>query len=185
MQKRITLLLIILMISISCGSYLSANTFPRPLRKSEVLALVTGDSLPENIVNAIQSRGIAFTPDNNYMSVLKGAGADPKILTALPIAKTTGEEQPGGAAESALFLHLSAAGKMIRAGQLDEATNELTTALTGNTGRSEAGFVMGLILLLQRRFAEAAELYSEILAQDPNFPQVHTRLSAAYITVVT
>jgi tetratricopeptide (TPR) repeat protein len=180
MQKRITGSLIILLVCTSCGSYLLANTSSRSLRKSVVLALVVGDSLPENIVSEIQLRGISFTSDSNYMSLLKAAGADPKILAALPTAKTTREEQPDPAAESALFQLLTAAGKMIRAGQLDEATSELTTALTGSTERSEAGFVMGLILLRQRRFAEAAELYSEILGQDPNFPQVHTRLSAAY-----
>src|SRR6266702_6472888 len=53
----------------------------RPLRKSEILALVAGDVLSENIVYEIRSNGLSFTPDETYRSLLKAAGADVKVFS--------------------------------------------------------------------------------------------------------
>src|SRR5215472_385375 len=160
-----------------------SNSAPRPLSKSELLALVAGDCLPENTVGEIQSRGITFTPDDKYKSLLKAAGADAKVLAALSTAKIAPAGHTNGTESSALLQHLSAAGKMIRANQYDQATAELSAAVTNDFGKSEAGFVMGNILLDQQRYAEAGELYSEIFGEDPDFPQLHTRLSATYYDV--
>jgi tetratricopeptide (TPR) repeat protein len=89
---------------------------------------------------------------------------------------------PGGHAESSenssLLKHLAAAGKMLRAKQLDAAANELSAAVTADFGKLEAGYVMGMILLEEDRAEEAGQVYSEILEQDPDFPEVHTRLCA-------
>jgi tetratricopeptide (TPR) repeat protein len=69
---------------------------------------------------------------------------------------------------------------MIRAKQFDEATAELSAAVTNDFGKSEAGFVMGMILIHQDRFEGAGRLYAEIQTSDPDFPQLHTRLSLIY-----
>jgi len=149
------------------------------LRKSELLALIAGECLPENTVFEIRSRGLGFTPDEKYKSLLKDAGADPTVLAALGAAKIT-DEQSASTEESALLQHLSSAGAKIRAGQLDEATRELTTALTGGSGASEIGFVQGMVLIHLKRFEEAGRVYLEIRREDPDFPQLHTRLSLTY-----
>jgi hypothetical protein len=39
---------------------------------------------------------------------------------------------------------------------------------------------MGEILIVDRRLAEAAQVYAEILNSDPDFPELHQRLSFAY-----
>lgn len=182
MQKqmlRLSLLVLAMLVSLSTFATRS-NFSPRPLRKSELLALVAGDILPENVVFEIQWRGLSFAPSDNYKSLLNAAGADPRVLAALSTAKTKPGEQSDSSDNSALLQHLSAAGKMIRAKQFDQATEELSTAITSEFGKLEAGFVMGVILLDQRRDAEAGQLYAEILQQDPHFPEVHTRLSATY-----
>ena len=84
------------------------------LRKSELLALVAGDILPENIVFEIRSRGLGFTPDDKYKSLLKDAGAGPTVLAALDAAKITDEKQSASTDDAALLQHLSNAGAKIR-----------------------------------------------------------------------
>jgi tetratricopeptide (TPR) repeat protein len=150
------------------------------LRKSELLALVAGDSLPENVVFEIRSRGLSFTPDDKYKSLLKDAGADPTVLAALDTAKIANEAQSATTNDSALLQSLSSAGAKIRAGQLDDATRELTEALTGSSGTSAIGFVQGMVLIKLKRFGEAGQVYAEILSEDPDFPLLHTRLSFTY-----
>ena len=58
-----------------------------PWKDSELLALVAGGALTENIVNEIQLRGLAFHPSDDYLSRLQTAGAESTLLTALKNAK--------------------------------------------------------------------------------------------------
>jgi tetratricopeptide (TPR) repeat protein len=112
--------------------------------------------------------------------LLKAAGADPNVFAALNTTKVASGEEPDSAADIVLLQHLSSAGQMIRAGQYDDAANEFTASLASNTGKSETGFVMGLILIDQQRWEQAGQVYAEILRQDPVFPELHTRLSHIY-----
>jgi tetratricopeptide (TPR) repeat protein len=145
-----------------------------------LLALVAGRSLPENILYEIQAHGLSFTPGGGYKSLLKVAGADPRILNALSEAKVVPGRQDEPADDSPLLQHLSSAGKRLEASQLDEAANDLTVAIRADEGQSELGFVMGMILVDQGRYQEAGQIYSEIAHRDPDFPQVHTRLSLTF-----
>jgi hypothetical protein len=70
-----------------------SDSAPPPLRRGELPALVAGDSLPENIISEIQSRGLTFSPDDNYKSLLKTAGADTSVLGDLTTAKIVSGEQ--------------------------------------------------------------------------------------------
>lgn len=54
----------------------------QPLRDSEVLALVAGGALPDNVVHEITSRGLGFRVTDEYRSQLKLAGAQTQILAA-------------------------------------------------------------------------------------------------------
>ena len=69
-------------------SGLAAEPVSQPLRQTELLALVAGGVLPENLVREIGTYGLAFHPDDPYRSQLKNAGADDSILKALDSAKT-------------------------------------------------------------------------------------------------
>ncbi|HYS22782.1 MAG TPA: tetratricopeptide repeat protein, partial [Candidatus Eisenbacteria bacterium] len=183
MQKKViysSIILIILLVCTAFGARLLANNSPRPLGKSELLALVAAGILPENTAYEIRSKGLSFVPDANYKAMLKSAGADAKVFAALDSAKTSPSEKSDSAAETELLRHLNRAGSLIVAAQLDAAANELTAALAGNSGKPEIGFVMGKILIEQEHIEEAGQVYSEILRQDPDFPQVHTRLSFTY-----
>ena len=107
MQKQTLRLSLVVVALLFCAFFLatSSNSSPRPLRRSELLALVAGEILPENVVSDIQSRGLSFTPDGNYKSLLSTAGADARILTALNTAKVTPGDagDPGNSALLQLF----------------------------------------------------------------------------------
>jgi tetratricopeptide (TPR) repeat protein len=150
---------------------------PRPLRKSEILALVAGEIIPDNVVIEIQADGLAFLPDDEFRALLTRAGADPKIIAALHTANAVSSSGNQSAAEKQLLEQLSRAGAQIKAKQFDDAVQTLATSLPNGVGKNELGFVAGIILLDQDRDAEAGQLYSQIAATDPDFPQVHTRLA--------
>ena len=181
MQKKILPTLLICLGGMIYASQLIARGGPRPLSKSELLALVAGDIVPENVIYDIHSHGLAFVPDASYKLLLKSAGANDKVLAALGGAKiNSGANTPAGdSSDVELLQHLSHAGALIKSGQLAEAGSELTAALSAGH-KSEIGFVMGMVLIAQQRFPEVGQLYSQILADDPDFPEVHARLSLAY-----
>ena len=180
MYKRITILILAVMIFIACGSYLTANTPSHPLRKSEILALVAGGIFPEDIIHDLESRGIAFAFDDNFRSLLQTASADGRVINALQKVTPVTLAKPETMFDQALLQHLSYAGSLIHSGKTQEAANELKNYLSTGAGKSEIGFVMGEILIVDRRFAEAGQVYAEILNSDPDFPELHQRLSLAY-----
>jgi len=179
MLRKVTLSFLLSVICICLTNLTTAKAAPRPLTRSELLALVAGDILPENVVFDIQSRGLAFVPDASYKSLLKTTGANAKVLASLNSAKTTPGEATD-ASESQLLLHLSHAGARIKSGKLDDAGSELTDALSQSNAKSEIGFVMGIVLIKQERYPEAVAVYSQVLSDDSDFPELHARLSLAY-----
>ena len=179
MQRKLSLAFLLCLVGIVCVSCSVARSGQRTLSKSELLALVAGEILSENVVFDIHSRGLAFVPDASYKSLLKSAGADDKVLAALAAAKTVPSGNTETSSDKELLQHLSHAGGLIKSGQLDDAASELTSALSGGN-KSEVGFVVGMVLIAQERFPEAGKVYSRILAQDPDFPELHARLSLTY-----
>src|SRR5260370_35832447 len=168
---------VILLAICSCAAVTGAQEKSKPLTTSELLALVAGNALNENVVHEIESRGLAFRPADEYRSQLTNAGADARVLAAL--GKAAISSAPGVAdtkESSELLQHLSAAGKFLRAEQYQEAAEELNGALQAS-GSVEAGFVMGELLRRQEQWPMAASVYQQVLKQDPDFPEVHTKLS--------
>jgi tetratricopeptide (TPR) repeat protein len=151
---------------------------PRPIRQTELLALVAGNALPENIVTEIRLRALAFAPDDAFRSQLKTAGADASILTAVDVAKCQ-ISSPPYTPDKDLLQHIATAGKLIREKHYDQAADELNIAVAGNFEKYEIGFVVGEILQRAERWTEAVAIYTEVLNEAPNFPEVHTKLSYA------
>src|SRR5260370_16550211 len=92
MQKKViysSIILIILLVCTAFGARLLANNSPRPLGKSELLALVAAGILPENTAYEIRSKGLSFVPAANYTAMLKSARADATVFPALHSATTT------------------------------------------------------------------------------------------------
>src|SRR5437016_1690393 len=99
----------------------AAETSARPLRQSELLALVAGNALPENIVNEIHTRGVAFRMDASFRAQLTTAGATASILGALDAVKPTAKAADENAkaadensSDAALLQHITTAAKLIK-----------------------------------------------------------------------
>lgn len=180
MRAHVRFLLLTCLVIIALTRCTHTNAAPRPLTKSELLALVAGGIISDNVVLEIQADGLAFAPDDAYRSLLSAAGADAKVLNALKSAKTSPSSVEETAEQLKLLTSLSRAGSEIKANQMDAATDTLSTSLPNGIGKNELGFVAGIVLINEERFAEAGQLYSQIAAHDPDFPQVHTRLGLAY-----
>jgi tetratricopeptide (TPR) repeat protein len=149
----------------------------KPLTQQQLLALVAGQSLPENIVAEIRILGLGFAPDSAYLGLLKTASALPKVFAAISAAHK--EPSTAGISGNSVSLqHLSRAGEALSSNQLDVAITELNQALSAGADRPSAGFVMGMVLMRQNQWQAAHEVYSELLHEDADFPQLHTRLSA-------
>lgn len=168
------------LILVLAGSVASAlDAVPaKPLSDGDLLALVAGNALPENIVNEIKSRGLGFHPDNQYRAQLETAGAEGTILAAFTSAKITGSVESSGDPHHIEFLkHLAQAGGLMRKKSYTEAVRELNAALVANPENASVGFVMGELLREQERWMPAASVYGEVLSRDPDFPEGHTKLA--------
>jgi hypothetical protein len=127
--------LVFLLALCGCAALADAQQKSKPLTNSELLALLAGNALSENIVREIQSRGMVFPPSDGFRPQLKDAGADARVLAAL--GKATISSATGAAdhkESSELLQHLSAAGKLMRAKQYQGAAEELDAALQANGG---------------------------------------------------
>lgn len=149
------------------------------LTQSELLALIAGECQPENIIFEIRSRGLAFTPGMAYTGLLTQAGVNSKVLVEINATKAT---TPGGSPNDnpELLRHLSSAGRLIRHNELDAAAKELSASLDLPGAKGSAGFVMGMVLIHQKDIEQALRVYQQIGEDEPDFPQIHTRLSFAY-----
>ena len=91
-----------------------AGSAPRPLGQTELVALVAGDTLPENVARQIAANGLAFHPDEAYRSFLRNAGADARILKALDVARVTVTQGTQDRANLEVLQHISEAARLMR-----------------------------------------------------------------------
>src|ERR1700752_1290955 len=163
----------ILLALCGCGAMrgIAANSATKPLRASELLALVAGSALPENIVHKIAADGLASRPNDSSRALLKTAGADPKILTAVDSARVVVDQAPEAESGKDLLQHLATAGSMIKDKRNEEAANQLTAAVTANFKNPECGFVMAQVLRLEEQWEAAAGVYDGVLRLAPDFPE--------------
>jgi hypothetical protein len=93
MISRLCRTLVATLLIASCAAIASSQEKAKPFTNSELLALVAGNALNENVVHEIVSRGLAFRPGDGYRSQLSAAGADARVLAALgkaPISSPAG-----------------------------------------------------------------------------------------------
>src|SRR5438270_4282806 len=139
---------------------LSAASQPtlKPLRAAQVVALVAGGALPSNIVHEIVTRGVAFTPDQEYLEQLKQAGADASVFDAVNRAKVIAA---GDAKSEKELLHLlSSASVLMKNKRFDEAAAQLSSALTESFAGPETGFMMARVLCQKNEWQQADAIYS-------------------------
>src|ERR1700735_4903043 len=81
----------LLLVLLSGFSLNVAAQAPKPLRAGEVLALEVGGAMQANVVHHVAARGLNFQPDEDFLSLLKKAGADATVLTAVKNAKVSAD----------------------------------------------------------------------------------------------
>ena len=87
MRPAINRCLVILLIFTVYLSSANAQATKKALTGRELMALVAGGALSEDIVHEIESRGLAFRPGDQYQSLINIAGSDALVLAALKKAK--------------------------------------------------------------------------------------------------
>jgi len=177
MPRSFLRILLLLMLCGSAARVAHSDAKHAPLRQAELLALVAGRALPENVVQHIRADGLAFHPDDSYKALLKNAGADPTVLKALDSAKVIIVDGREDRADNALLTHISNAGSLITTKNYDDAAKELTDAMTDSFQGPECGFVMGQILRDKQDSGRAEVVYEAVVSQDSEFPEAHTKLS--------
>src|ERR1700743_634740 len=173
MLARIPRFLLLFTALLIGASSLYCQSASNPVSKTELLALVAGNDLSENIVREVQTRGLSFRADDSFKAQLSSAGADANLQAAVVSAKVMRADKADSESEIALQNHISAAGRMMRAKQYEGATRELTAVLQ-NGSHVEAGFVMGELLRTQEQFDLAANFYRGILREKPDFSDAPT-----------
>ena len=177
---KITIYCLTAVLLTSLGILTSKELPSRPLSRSELLALVAGTVVPENVAFEIRTRGLGFVPDVTFSALLKQAGADSRVLAALRSAKLSTSPAPTTEDSTDVLRHLSNAGRLSHQNALQEAAQELNLALASGSAKSSVGFVMGELLINQSATEQALRVYRQILEDDPDFPEVHMRLSFCY-----
>ncbi len=160
-----------------CFTSFAAESGSKALRASEVIGLVAGNALPENIVADINADHLAFRPDDYYRGLLKTAGADAKVLAALDFAKVDTEQSPEDESGKALLEEMANAAAAMNCHKYDQAEAELKSALTTSLNSPDVYFVVGDLLRSQGAWQGAATAYEQVLQQDENFPEAEAKLS--------
>ena len=178
MHKTIVSRTVLLLIVAALYCPLGGSQAPaKPLKASGLVALVAGNALPENVVSAIKTDGLAFRPDNTYRSLLKTAGADVTVLAALDNAKVTADQSAEDESGKEVLQDLANAGADLQGKRYDDAGAQATAALKTSFDRPACGFVMGEVLRRKQLWDQAEAVYEQILQDDAQFPEVHTKLS--------
>src|SRR5579863_2988050 len=168
---------VVILVTVAFLPTANAQTSNHPVTGSELLALIAGESLDQNIVHAIESRGLAFRSTDNYRALLTTAGADATVLNAVKNAKVSADAGfPEQMDTPELLGHLAMAGEYIRGKQFENGGKELMAALDSKIG-PEAGFVMGHLQDRIGEYDNAAAIYSKVIQMAPEFPGAHARLA--------
>jgi tetratricopeptide (TPR) repeat protein len=175
---RSSLFAVILGICSSSISLISAaQTSPKPLRASEVMALEVGGAMQANIAHDISERGLNFRPDEEFVALMKKAGADGKIVDALKAAKV---DAAAVKPDAALLRQLCDASVLMRDKKYAEAGAKLSDALESSFARMETGFAMAELLRRTEQYEAASKVYAEIEQAEPDFPEIHDKASLIF-----
>jgi tetratricopeptide (TPR) repeat protein len=148
-----------------------------PVTQSRLVALVSGNALPEDVAARIQNFGLAFTPDPAYHRLLQSAGADPRILTALDTAKVSQNATSSAPLDRASLQRLADAGPLLAQKKYEDAASAVSDAMAKGVPESDCGFVMGEILRQREDFPQARAVYAKLSEESRNFPEAQVKLS--------
>jgi len=123
MERKFTILLVSLVVCISGALRISAYPQTSGLSPVQLMALIAGGAFPENLSHDLESRGISFEPDDNFISLANTAGANPIVISALRNSKRISPPSSRTLSEQTLLQCLSYAGSLIHSGDTQTAAN--------------------------------------------------------------
>jgi tetratricopeptide (TPR) repeat protein len=159
------------------GAYLYSQQ-PPAVTAQQLLAWVAGGMWGDHLTHQVESRGIAFLPDEKYLEVLKSAGAPDSLLTLLPQAKRPAGQTPSPPASDPVFEYLAAGAKALHEKNYDAAEQELAAALRLEPKNADLVFALANVYELREQWDEAARLRHQAVALAPDF--LEARLAMAY-----
>jgi tetratricopeptide (TPR) repeat protein len=152
----------------------SAQMSQSPLTASQIIGLQAGGVLSTNLEHEISVRGIRFHMDPEFERQLTRAGAEPAVLTALRQAKVPARPL---SPDKDLVEQIASAATLMSGKDYRAAAEVLGKAYNDSFAAPEVSFVMAELLRETQQWGQAARVYSELLKSNPEFPQVHTKLS--------
>lgn len=161
------------------ASLANAQYARKPLSRGDVMALVAGNALDQDIADEIAGRGLAFHPGDAYLALLKAAGATPVVFSAFQGAKITASAQAANVPVDAFIQHLAKGSELIEGKNYKTAEQELNAAFESGA-ESNAAFVAGRLFTEEQDFPGAAEAYAQALKDDPDFTAAHIKLSYVF-----
>jgi tetratricopeptide (TPR) repeat protein len=165
---------------ILCASVAMASGVPQsenhPLTATQVLALLGGGALPEDIAAAVESRGLSFQPSEEYAKLLTQAGANSEILQVIKKAEVHASSDPAAKQESQIEAHLALSAKLLRENKIRDSEREINAAIESGGNKFDAGFIMAEVMRQKQQYPLSVAIYTEIGRHEPDFPEVQTKL---------
>jgi len=180
-SKARILAIVLVVIFVASAGFLAQRIVsaenPKPVSADELLALIAGNALPQDIVHKVSQDGISFRPDDAFKAQLNDIGADASIIAAVNAAKLGPEAESLDSAHREVLQHYVNAAHKMKAKDYQGASDELGEVVKSSFDVVDPGFVLGEVFRLENEFYESAATYGAVLARDSNYPGAHAKLS--------
>lgn len=157
---------------------------PGPVTELELLGLEIARVPSATLIKSLQSRGIDFEPDPDYVAALSQSGADEQTIEALKTAKRV--ESSGPADINAATRETQAVMHLVRGVHLnrnnfhaEDAAPEFQTAAASDPQSPFTHLALGHILLLLHRTDSAASEFKQAIRLSPGLAEAHMGLGSA------
>ncbi len=196
MGQRVILPIFVSLI-LGVSGWAQSQSSGRPLGQNQLQGLVKGGVASERLAKLVQQRGIDFKPSEEYLEVLRKAGAEEVLLKTLralqprppeevqrgaatAVKDTSGDsasKQPTTAALVAA--HLARGAELQRSERWGEAAQEYRSASQLDAEDPAIHLALANVLSNQKRWDEAIVEFRETLHRRPNDANAHLGLTNA------
>ena len=160
------------------ASGVSAPTPHSPFSQNQLLAWqIAGVSAPD-LLSQLKANGIAFSPDDSHLNLLKDAQFPADLIAALP----TVPSHPGASASAEVPQPLIAASRAFIAKDYVAARKSLEP-LAQQTPNADLFVAFGNLASLSHDLPSAKSAFERAVQLDPSFVYAHVRLAGIYYSL--
>ncbi len=152
---------------------------PRPLDKTDVLALLAGSVPSQRVAQLVREHGIDFEPTQDYLKTLEIAGAEEVLLKTLREARRIHPPKVDpvvAAKKEQIQKHLDRGIELLKKGLFPEAELAFRSAVQLDPERAGLHFVLGYALSAQEHWDAAIPEYRTAIRLKPDFVEAHSLL---------